>query len=172
MIDSTTTEAKESTMSAMTDYTAMHHNALIQWAGAGFTWNAAPMGTSRPNSDTRRGFKAHLMAQQNGECGFIHPAHVVCEGELEFCHIVSGGKNRKGWVIAKGYGLSGLMGCRAINEYHRDHIGDIVPLSMIAKPELILGADILTKSEYEEIGMRIAQGMAVNRVVGGIPITL
>ncbi len=94
------------------NYAAMHHKALIEWAGPGFTWNAAPVGTSRPNSDTRRGFKAHLTAEQNNECGFVHPAHVACEGPLEFCHIVSGGKGRKGWIIGGGLGLSGLMGCR------------------------------------------------------------
>ncbi len=51
------------------------------------------------------------------------------------------------------------MGCRPINEYHRDVIGDVVPLSMIAKPELLLSFVSLTKAQYEQNGMDIARGL-------------
>lgn len=100
------------------------HTLMIIAAGANFDW---PTAGSRPNTDPRSGLFAFLKDYANGICAFCGQA----DENGEACHIVSGGKNRRGYVPGNlGYG------CRACNEIDAEY-GEIVSFESIRRPDLI-----------------------------------
>lgn len=98
-------------------------------AGSGFTWSASK--SARPHSDIRTGLKAWLYQYAQGLCVFC--AMPVSEGRSQACHIVSSG----GPKVRRGY-LAGNIanGCGDCNDRHGESF-DIVPLSEIARPDLV-----------------------------------
>jgi hypothetical protein len=127
-------------------FTQTLHTALVLWAGPDFMWTNGPLGKTgapllgtRPKNVTRHGLRDVLYGAQHGLCAFC--GEHVPYAETEMCHIVAtgpqddgtGSRIRRGWVPG-----NIAIGCHADNERHAEVFGPIVPLSAIARPDLIL----------------------------------
>jgi hypothetical protein len=111
----------------MIDSTA--HAALVTAAGPTFAWDGIP--SSRPSSDIRSGLFAFLADYAGGTCAFCGDS--LGEG-WQACHIVSGGKGRRGYLPG-----NLAAGCADCNDADRD-AGEVVALATIMRPDLVPSA--------------------------------
>ena len=106
-------------------------NAFVAYAGPDFTWKAGPP-SSRPHTDIRTGLKAFLWRYSDGRCVFC--GDEVPERDAQACHIVSSG----GPKVRRGYVAGNIAtGCGPCNDRQAEDGLDIVPLSRIARPDLV-----------------------------------
>lgn len=105
-------------------FTAQHLSTLTAMAGTDYSW---PTGGSRPESDVRTGIMVFLADYAGGTCAFCGDA----APESEVCHIVSGGRGRKGWVPG-----NLAHGCLECNDIDGEN-GEIIALETILRPDLI-----------------------------------
>jgi hypothetical protein len=108
---------------------------MADMAGPEFTWEGV-RGSSRPPSAVKRGLAQYMDAIVQGCCFYCGETEgSPIDNGLEFCHIVSRGPGKsdsgKGWIpgnIGRGH-----KSCNLIMEAR----GPVVPLSDIARPDLI-----------------------------------
>ena len=106
-------------------FTASTHAALVAMAGASFDWNGSH---ARPDTDVRSGLFAFLIDYSGGLCAFCGDD---AGSDWQACHIVSGGKGRRGYVPG-----NLAAGCADCNDADREQ-GAIVVLSTIMRADLI-----------------------------------
>lgn len=103
-------------------YTNETHSTMV--AAALADWST--MGnTARLSSDPRAGLAAWMLAAQDGICAFCGDAAI----QPEVCHIVPGGRERKGWIAG-----NLAIGCRECNELDG---GNLVEFNSIKRADLI-----------------------------------
>jgi hypothetical protein len=99
---------------------------LAYLAGLDYMWEGTK--TYRLSSDPRAGLRVWMESVQSGKCAF-------CGGPLgidwELCHIVSGGKEKRGWT--PGNIAAGCNDCNDIDA--KTH--SVIPYGTINHPELI-----------------------------------
>ena len=106
-------------------------NAFVADAGPSFTWKDGDP-SSRPHTDIRTGLKAYLYRYSEGLCVFC--ARPVDERDAQACHIVSSG----GPKVRRGYVAGNIAtGCQTCNDRQAEAGWDVVPLSAIARPDLV-----------------------------------
>lgn len=116
--------------------------ALAVLAGPEFGWDGV-RGCHRPAADVRTPLRLELLGEQGGVCFWCGDAAT----EPEFCHLVSRGPSRKGWLP----GNIGI-GCASCNDCRRGGTGDrvcdpaapcqrctgpVLPVSRMARPDVI-----------------------------------
>lgn len=103
-------------------------DGFVALAGDDFAW-AGVKGCHRPASDVRRALRADLIARQGGIC---FDCGEMLDDTAEFCHIVSRGPARKGWMP----GNIGI-GHSACNERQKDR-SPIVQIADMTRPDVIV----------------------------------
>lgn len=107
--------------------TASDVDRFTAMAGPDFLW-AGVRGSSRPASDVRTALREDLKARQGGLC-FACGEALGDEGE--FCHIVSRGPKRLGW-------MPGNIGIgHAVCNERQKLSGEIVPVSDMVRPDVV-----------------------------------
>ena len=101
---------------------------LVTLAGTDLSWDVP---SARPTS--REGYRAGLMTflytASQGICAFCGEDMA---GEWNVCHIVSGGRNRRGWIAG-----NVVAGCADCNQTDQTKGFNIVPASSILRFDLI-----------------------------------
>jgi hypothetical protein len=114
--------------------TTMLHAAMVRHAGPDLMWTGGDILGTRPRSDARRGLRVWLFDYSGGLCVFcgVAPAeelaHIVATGPQEN----NGSRIRRGWVPG-----NIAPSCHTCNEYDSHNNWPVVPMSRIARPDLI-----------------------------------
>ena len=109
-----------------THLAALDIDLMVVAAGPAFTWDATT-GTSRPEVTLRAGITDFLREYAENLCAFC--GEDATTGEV--CHLVSGGKGRKGWIET-----NLAWGCDDCNDIDGAR-GPVVSFATILRADLV-----------------------------------